>query len=433
MDIAQLYQHFLAHPVITTDSRQCPSGSIFFALKGDRFDGNRYASKALESGCAYAVVDDADIVPPGDTRYLLCDDVLTTLQQLARHHRRQLGTTIIGITGTNGKTTTKELVAAVLTRKYRTLFTEGNLNNHIGVPCTLLRLSKEHDMAVVEMGANHPGEIHTLVNIAEPDYGIITNVGLAHIEGFGSLEGVVRTKGELYDFLRTRQGSKIFLHQDNPRLTAIATGITAVRYGVDNAESLDIEGRSEGCHPYLSFSWRAAGGAWHHVETQLIGDYNIANMLAAVAVGCEFGVSADDICAALEAYTPTNNRSQLLRTADNTLIVDTYNANLTSMTAALDNFDRLEGDHKWVILGDMKELGDASAEAHQQVVDRLKAMAPEQVWLVGSEFGKAQHDFRTFDIVDDVKAALQQQPPKGKLILVKGSNSMRLFELPPML
>ncbi len=433
MTIQQLYDIYLHHPVITTDSRHCPAGSLFFALKGDRFDGNRYAATALEQGCAYAVVDDAGIVPAGDERYLRCDDVLATMQQLARHHRRQLATPIIGITGTNGKTTTKELVAAVLARKYRTLYTEGNLNNHIGVPRTLLRLSKEHDMAVVEMGANHPGEIHTLVDIAEPDYGIITNVGLAHIEGFGSLEGVIRTKGELYDFLRNRPGSKIFLHQDNPRLTAIAAGIDAVRYGTDDNSHLDIAGRNDGCNPYLSFSWRTAEGPWHHVDTQLIGDYNIANLLAAVAVGCEFGIPADDICAALEAYKPTNNRSQLLRTADNTLIVDTYNANLTSMTAALDNFHRLTGDHKWVILGDMKELGDASAEAHQQIVDRLGAMAPEQVWLVGSEFAKTRHSFRTFDNVDDVKVALQQQPPKGKLILVKGSNSMRLFELPPML
>ena len=434
MTTEQLYDIYLKHPVVTTDSRKTPSGSIFFALKGDRFDGNRYAATALANGCAYAVVDDANCVIEGDERYLLVNDVLITLQQLAHHHRKTLQTPVIGITGTNGKTTTKELTAAVLSKKYNVLYTQGNLNNHIGVPLTLLRLSPDHDIAIIEMGANHPGEIHTLAAIADPDCGIITNVGMAHLEGFGSIEGVLQTKGALYDNLRTRgDNALVFLHADDERLKSIIGSLPTYTYGINEATGPDILGQVSGQSPYLSFRWRTATGAWHEINTHLIGDYNIYNALAAIAEGSHYGVDESDICDAISKYVPTNNRSQWVETGSNCLIVDTYNANPTSMNAALDNFARVASPHRMVILGEMGELGDASHEAHQHIVDRLKDMHLDDVWLVGEAFGRCNHGFRVFRDVDEVKAILAEHPLKDKTIFIKGSNSMRLFELPDLL
>ena len=259
MEIQQLYSCFLQSSGVTTDTRTCTEGSMFFALKGERFDGNTYARQALDAGCAYAVIDNPAYADPADSRLLLVEDALLALQQLARHHRRQLGTRIIGITGTNGKTTTKELLSAVLARKFRTHYTHGNLNNSIGVPLTLLQLTADHEIAVVEMGASHPGDISELVHVAEPDFGIITNVGRAHLQGFGSFEGVIRTKGELYDFLREKGGSTIFLHNDNPYLCGIADGLTAVRYG-SAAEGVAVSGEVIACDPYLCFRWQRADG-----------------------------------------------------------------------------------------------------------------------------------------------------------------------------
>lgn len=330
MDITTLYQIFLSCTGVTTDSRNCPKGSLFIALKGDTFNGNAFASKALEAGSAYAVVDEAAYAPAGDIHYILVDNCLHTLQQLANYHRRQLGTRIIGITGTNGKTTTKELISAVLSQKYNILYTLGNLNNPIGVPLTLLRLKAEHELGVVEMGASHPGDIKELVEIAEPDYGIITNVGKAHLEGFGSFEGVVRTKGELYDYLRRQSNSTIFLHQDNPHLTEIAWGLNPITYG--EADNLYVNGHVTGNSPYLAFEWKAGKeGERHEVHTRLIGEYNFPNALAAITIGRFFGVEPEKIDKALNEYEPHNNRSQLKKTTDNTLIIDAYNANPTSM------------------------------------------------------------------------------------------------------
>ncbi len=424
MDIEKLYEIFLSNPVITTDSRDCPAGSLFFALKGDKFDGNAYAQGALEKGCAYAVIDEAKYVT-GDNRLLLVEDVLTTLQSLARHHRRHLGTRIIGVTGTNGKTTTKELIAAVLSKKYNTLYTRGNFNNHIGVPKTLLQLTSSHDIAVVEMGANHPGEIKTLVNIVEPDFGIITNVGKAHLLGFGSFEGVIRTKGELYDYLRAHSG-KIFLNNDNEHLKGIAGGIDSIRYGQSKTDELFVNGELIDCNPFLHFMWNG-----HEVQTSLIGAYNIDNALAAATIGKYFGVSDDDISAALSSYTPSNNRSQLMKTERNTVIIDAYNANPTSMKAALDNFSMMQSDHKMCILGQMGELGDVSAEEHQRVVKQLSTMGLEKVWLVGSEFVNTPcpPDFVLFNNVEEVMKVIGSEPLKGMTILVKGSNTTRMFEL----
>lgn len=443
MTPTHLYSIFQSHPVITTDSRDCPSGSIFFALKGETFNGNAYAESALEKGCSYAVIDEQQYAK--DSRFILVDDVLTALQQLAREHRRTLATPVIGITGTNGKTTTKELIATVLAEKYNVLYTQGNFNNHIGVPKTLLQLKPEHEIAVIEMGANHPGEIKTLVDIVEPDCGIITNVGKAHLEGFGSFEGVIRTKGELYDFLRTKVADKkvlgseveqgaVFLHADNEHLATICHGLPLIKYGVETTEECKVVGRVEECAPFLNFEWKTStSDCWHNVSTHLIGAYNIYNMLAAATIGLSFGVSEEQVCNALAGYIPSNNRSQLTITDHNKLIVDTYNANPTSMMAALQNFRDMKVEPKMAILGDMRELGKVSEEEHRKVVDFLVSSGIENVWLVGEEFAKVKSPFRNFANVEEVKAEIEKQKPENCYILVKGSNGTKLFQLPPLL
>lgn len=429
--IEHIYNCFEQSTGITTDTRQCKEGMMFVALRGENFDGNNYAKNALEQGCRYVVIDNAAQANPGDERYLIADDSLQTLQQLARHHRRQLATPIVSITGTNGKTTTKELIAAVLSRRYHTHYTQGNLNNHIGVPLTLLNLTAAHEIAIVEMGANHPGDIRELVEIAEPDYGLITNVGMAHLQGFGSLEGVIRTKGEMYDYLRTTVQRTIFLNADNTYLKDIAHGLQAITYG--RAATSDIRGEFIACDPYLRFRWRRENGIWHEVSTQLIGSYNLDNALCAAAIGCHFEVNETDISAALAAYTPQNNRSQLTKTEHNHLVVDAYNANPTSMRAALDNFFRMEVPRKMAILGDMQELGEATATAHQEIADLLFTYHFDEVWLVGEAFAQTCHTQRTFANVEEVKATLQLSAPTDYYILIKGSNSMKLASLIPYL
>ena len=446
MEMKELYELFLQHPTITTDSRDVPEGSMFFALKGDTFDGNAYAISALEKGAAYAVIDEKEYAKESNDRLILVEDVLTTLQQLAKYHRVHLGTPIIGITGTNGKTTTKELISAVLKKKYNVLYTQGNFNNHIGVPKTLLQLTKEHDIAVIEMGANHPGEIKTLVEIVLPDFGIITNVGKAHLLGFGSFEGVIRTKGELYDFLRTIQGT-VFINNDNPHLLGISNGLKLVKYGQKDAKDLLVKGELLECNPFLKFEWQTSSTLTPQlstvnrqlstvncqlstVQTRLIGSYNLDNALAAACIGTFFNVPATDISAALEEYTPSNNRSQLTITQDNKLVVDAYNANPTSMRAALDNFRLIKAEHKMCILGQMGELGDVSEEEHQKVIDLLGDCGFEKVWLVGENFAKTAHPahYRLFANVEEVKAAIATEKPQGYLILIKGSNSNKLVQ-----
>ena len=439
MEMKELYELFLQHPTITTDSRDVPEGSMFFALKGDTFDGNAYATAALEKGAAYAVIDEKEYAKESHDRLILVEDVLTTLQQLAKYHRVHLGTPIIGITGTNGKTTTKELISAVLKKKYNVLYTQGNFNNHIGVPKTLLQLTKEHDIAVIEMGANHPGEIKTLVEIVLPDFGIITNVGKAHLLGFGSFEGVIRTKGELYDFLRVLQGT-VFINNDNPHLLGISDGLKLVKYGQKDAKDLLVKGELLECNPFLKFEWQTSSTLTPQlstvncqlstVQTRLIGSYNLDNALAAACIGTFFNVPATDISAALEEYTPSNNRSQLTITQDNKLVVDAYNANPTSMRAALDNFRLIKAEHKMCILGQMGELGDVSEEEHQKVIDLLGDCGFEKVWLVGENFAKTAHPahYRLFANVEEVKAAIATEKPQGYLILIKGSNSNKLVQ-----
>ena len=425
MNLSALYQIFLDCQLVTTDSRNCPEGSLFIALKGESFNGNAFAGKALETGCAYAIIDEPEYAVEGDQRYILVDDCLQTLQQLANYHRRQLGTRVIGITGTNGKTTTKELISAVLSQSHNILYTLGNLNNHIGVPSTLLRLKAEHDLAVIEMGANHPGEIKFLSEIVEPDCGIITNVGKAHLEGFGSFEGVIKTKGELYDFLRKKEGSTVFIHHDNAYLMNIAGGLNLIPYGTE--DDLYVNGRITGNSPDLTFEWKAGNdGETYQVQTQLIGEYNFPNALAAITIGLFFGVEATKINEALAGYTPQNNRSQLKKTNDNTLIIDAYNANPTSMMAALQNFRNMEVPHKMLLLGDMRELGAESAAEHQKIADYIKECDFEEVWLVGEQFAAAEHFFKTYPNVQEVIKELETNKPKGYTILIKGSNGIKL-------
>ena len=447
MEIKELYQLYQQHPCITTDSRDCPEGSIFLALKGESFNGNKFALQALEKGCSYAIVDeDLENLDKLDDRIIKVDDCLQTFKDLAREHRRQFDIPVIGITGTNGKTTTKELVAAVLSQKYNVLYTQGNFNNDVGVPKTLFRLTKQHEIAVIEMGASHPGDIKTLAETAEPTCGLITNVGKAHLQGFGSFEGVIKTKCELYDFLRTREDGLIFINADNDYLVdqiGDEEEIWLSPYSTDPENQYTcISGEIIACDPFLKFRWReplmtleeeGRSTKWHKVQTQLIGSYNIDNLLAAIAVGINFGVDRKKICAALEGYTPSNNRSQMTVTEKNHLVVDAYNANPTSMQAALDNFRRMEVPHKMAILGQMGELGADSDAEHRQLVADLEASGFEEVWLVGDNFADIPCAFRKFHDVEEVKTAIREQQPEGRYILIKGSNSNKLFQLPELL
>ena len=451
MEIKELYKLYQQHPQITTDSRDCPEGSIFLALKGESFDGNRFALQALEKGCSYAIIDDAKVLENQeslDQRLILVDDTLQTFKDLAREHRRQFELPVIGITGTNGKTTTKELIRAVLAECYNVMATEGNFNNDVGVPKTLFRINDEHDIAVVEMGASHPGDIKTLVETAEPTCGLITNVGRAHLLGFGSFEGVCQTKGELYDYLISHE-CPIFVNRDNEHLMRMlevrgeqAATPDIYYYGQSDNEDILIRGEVISCAPFLKFRWREQDSSteyhseWMEVQTHLIGAYNLDNMLAAITVGYVNNIPFELINHALENYVPTNNRSQLTETKTNHLIVDAYNANPTSMKAAIDNFRLMDVTPKMAILGKMGELGDIVDEEHQKLVDMLQEADFDEVWLVGDEFKRCQLSIancRLFKDVDEVKAAIAEQQPQGRYILIKGSNSNKLFQLPELL
>ncbi len=431
MELEKLYELYRKHPEVTTDSRRTPKGSMFFALRGESFDGNLFASKALEGGCTVAVVDNPSVV--SDERYVLVDDVLATLQQLAHYHREQMpGKMIIQITGTNGKTTTKELVSTVLSQVAPVQWTQGNLNNHIGVPLTLLTLEDDNGFGVIETGANHPGEIAQLSEIVDPDMGLITNVGRAHLEGFGSFEGVKRTKGELYRYIQEHNKIGIFLNASDANLCEMAKGLPAVCYGLTGAEGAEVWGEVVECNPFVKFRYRQAHTQWHVVQTHLIGSYNIHNLMAAVAVGMQFGVPFSLINEALANYQPTNNRSEFRDTGKNQLVIDAYNANPTSMAAALDNFQQIRAERKLMILGDMRELGADSAQEHQRIVDKAQESGAE-VWLVGENFAHTQNSFRQFHDVEEVKAELQVHPIAGYTILIKGSNGTKLFQLPELL
>ena len=427
MTVEEIYSKFQKCTGVTTDSRKCGPGLMFFALKGERFDGNEFVRGALEQGCPYAVMDNPDLYDVQDPRMILVDNVLDSLQQVAALHRRTLGTPVIGITGTNGKTTTKELTNAVMSTTYKVLCTQGNLNNSIGVPLTVLGLKPEHEYAIIEMGASHPGDIKELVLVSQPDYGLITNVGKAHLLGFGSFESVKRTKGELYDWLR-EHGGIAFVNRDNEHLQQMCQGLPLVEYGKPGQDGLLVEGEVLECNPFVKFRWRSAKGDWHTVQTNLIGAYNVDNALAAITIGLKFGVTEQDASDAVAGYKPQNNRSQLTETGRNRLVVDAYNANPTSMAAAIENFSMMKAQDKMLILGDMRELGEVSADEHRRIVGMLREKGFDCVWLVGSEFKAVAGDsgFRLFADVDEVNKALEGEKVTGKTILIKGSNSIGL-------
>src|SRR5690554_7122225 len=426
MKISELHAIYLRYPIVTTDSRMCPKNSIFFALKGERFNGNLFADGALKAGCSYAVVDEwADEV--NDERIIKVNNVLATLQALATYHREKLKIPVIAITGTNGKTTTKELLGIALSREFKVAYTQGNFNNHIGVPLTLLTMNKTHEIGVVEMGASKPGDIRELCEITKPNYGLITNVGKAHLEGFGTIENVMRTKCELYDYIRAHEG-KVFVNKDNPHLLEMSEGMDRILYG-KNDPSLFASGAIADATPFLEFDWRFFDSSYR-VKTRLVGEFNFDNAIAAVAVSKFFGVNAERISSALEDYEPTNYRSQFKRTENNDLIIDTYNANPTSMKTSLDFFTSIPSSmRKMVILGEMMELGDSSDEEHKNLLDYLSLKPEIEVCLVGRIFNKIvkpDNEFKYFDSVDYLIAYLKKEPIKGRFIFIKGSNSVQL-------
>lgn len=430
MEISELYTIYKQHPLVATDSRNCPKNSIFFALKGENFNGNRFAGKALDEGCAYAVVDEWEGIP-ADNRIIVVEDVLNTLQKLANYHRRKLKIPIIAITGTNGKTTTKELVSGILSKEFNVAFTQGNFNNHIGVPLTLLSMTENHEMGVVEMGANHPGEIKLLCDIAEPNFGLITNIGKAHIEGFGSFENIKKTKGELYDFIR-EHGGKVFVNSDDALLREMSSGMDRILYGRNNPE-LFVSGKLYSAHPFLEFDWNFFEHTYH-VKTQLVGAFNFDNALAAVAVGKYFGINAEYISEALEEYVPKNNRSQFERTQKNDLIIDAYNANPTSMRAALDFFVKIPSAlPKAVIVGEMKELGNISKEEHTDLLKFITEQSFSKVYLVGEAFNESDPPFPVFNTVEELIDELEKHPLEGHYVLLKGSHAVRLEKAIPYL
>ncbi len=436
MNIENLYCLYLKYPIICTDTRKIYPESIFFALKGDNFNGNSFAENALALGCAYVVIDQQEY--KRNDQYILVPDVLKCLQELAIYHRKQLTIPIIGITGTNGKTTTKELLSAILGRKYNIIYTKGNFNNHIGVPLTVLSIGKEHNLAVIEMGANHPGEIGFLCNICKPTHGLITNIGKAHLEGFGSFDGVVATKKELYDFLITNE-SVIFACADNQILTKILNGKSYIKYGIQ--KDYDCYGKILRNTAFLNADItlkeiasnysKNADSNHFNVSSNLIGDYNLENLLAAVTVGYYFGVSSKKIAEAVSEYQPDNNRSQLKKTLKNTLILDAYNANPSSMTLAIKNFALMDVENKVLVLGDMLELGEYAKQEHLSIVELVVQLNFKDVFLVGKIFSGifSNFKFQTFENSDKLCDYIREYPIENKNILIKGSRGIKLEKI----
>lgn len=444
MIIMDIYNRFKECGSVTTDTRSLKGGEMFFALKGENFDGNDYALKALEAGASYAVVNkDSAVGAVADPRLIKVDDTLKTLQELARWHRSMTFVdgkplTVVALTGTNGKTTTKELIREVLSVKYRVTATEGNLNNSIGVPLTLLKIDSQTQIAVVEMGASHPGDIKELVDIALPNYGLVTNVGKAHLLGFGSFDGVMKTKGELYDYLR-RTSDKVFLNVDNPYLCRMASERNLqsdperpysllLPYGLDYQGGYVLPSTPE--YPYLRVALPSEDGAEMVINTNLVGSYNADNVMAAIAVGRQFGISLDEAVKAISAYIPSNNRSQMTKTQRNTLIVDAYNANPTSMAAALDNFANVEAPCRYAMLGDMLELGSDSAKEHETIICKALALGFDGVFFVGGEFRSAVagelEKATFFSTSDELASWLDANPIDGAVVLIKGSRGTRM-------
>lgn len=425
INIPQLYRIFQKYRKISTDSRQIDPGSLFFALKGEQFDGNRFSADALKKGAAFAVVDDEKLA--GRKDHLLVDHVLDTLQKLAIYHRDKLKIPVIGITGSNGKTTTKELVSRVLEKKYRTFATTGNLNNHIGVPLSVLNIDSTHEIAVIEMGANHQGEIAFLCNISRPDYGLITNIGKAHLEGFGGYEGVIKAKGELYDYIRENEG-RLFVNSNDDLLIGLSNGIKKTTYG--STEQADARGEPADSFPFLSVSVLLNGQTWA-IRTNLVGNYNFSNVMAATCIGKYFGVDAKSIVDAIEHYRPENNRSQLIRTKHNQVVMDAYNANPTSMELALKNFVKSDYPHKMLILGDMLELGMESKAEHRKILELAVNLGFSNIMLVGPDFSKHAntHIMKSFSTCGEAMNYLTTHPVRDHFILIKGSRGIGLEKL----
>lgn len=423
--IEQIYKLYSQKYRVTTDSRKIDDGSVFFALKGEHFDGNDFAYQVANDNIAACVVADRKDLPYHE-RLFIVDDSLTALQQLAKMHRERCGIPVIAITGTNGKTTTKELIAAVLSKKYNIIYTQGNFNNHLGLPLTLLQIRPETEIAVVEMGANHPGEIAQLCSIAQPDFGIITNIGKAHIEGFGSFEGVVKTKNELYQYLKTKDESqktkderlktKVFVNGNNDLLMQLSEGMDRIVYKAKD-ERLKAKDRS----PFLEVEWNGK-----NIKTNLVGDYNYENVMAAITIGRHFKVEDELIIEALESYCPTNNRSQYIKTDKNEIVMDAYNANPTSMSHSIKNFRNISGDEHLLILGDMRELGHESAEEHHKIIMLLKELDFKNVMLVGEEFKKVNDSYDSYTDIDELIEHIKENDISGCKILVKGSRGVRL-------
>ncbi len=425
MQIEELYSIFKEHPSVSTDTRKLQKNSIFFALKGENFNANEFAEKAIEAGCSFAVIDEEKYQK--DSRFILVEDVLQTLQQLANYHRKQFKIPFIGITGSNGKTTTKELIAAVLSKDYSTYYTQGNLNNHIGVPLTLLAVNATHEMAVIEMGANHQGEIKLLCSIAEPDYGIITNIGKAHIEGFGGFEGIKKGKGELYQFIKNRTG-KLFINNDNSILTEMLNSYDAIGYGTSSENF--VSGLFIESNPFVKFKWKSdkekSFDEQPLISSHLVGKYNFENILSAICVGKYFGIDEQKINEAIENYIPNNNRSQAVEKNSNMLILDYYNANPTSMKAAIENFAEMNAATKMLVLGDMLELGEESAFEHQNIIELLHTKKLINVILVGPLFNSTKSDCKKFISSEEAANYIKLSIPQNTSILIKGSRGIKL-------
>jgi UDP-N-acetylmuramoyl-tripeptide--D-alanyl-D-alanine ligase len=420
ISIEDLYTIFLEHRVISTDSRQILPGCLFFALKGENFDGNKYAATALDAGAAYAVIDDAAFA---GSKTLLVNDVLIALQQLALFHRRKSDIPVIAITGSNGKTTTKELINAVLSQKYEVTATKGNLNNHIGVPLTLLNIVDETQVAIIEMGANHQLEIESYCRIAEPTHGLITNIGRAHLGGFGGYEGVIKAKSELYSWLRQTNGT-VFVNAGNTLLMELTTGMHRKLYG--NQNGIETYGKALENTGVLKLDWITENETIV-IETNLVGNYNFENVMAAICIGKFFKVLPAQIKAALSNYIPSNSRSQAMKTASNSVILDAYNANPSSMQVAIENFRQVKADNKMVILGDMLELGDESPVEHLAIVQLVEESSFEKVVFVGPDFMEAANEkFSCFATSDEARKWLSEHPVKDHTILIKGSRGIKM-------
>jgi UDP-N-acetylmuramoyl-tripeptide--D-alanyl-D-alanine ligase len=417
--IEELYKIYRRQPSVQTDTRRLKPGDIFFALKGPNFNGNAFAKQAIEQGATLAVIDEKEFEIPGKT--FLVPDALTALQLLAKHHREQFNIPFIAITGSNGKTTTKEVIHAVLSTTFKTYTTESNLNNHIGVPLTILKIKSDAQMAVIEMGANHQKEIESYCRIALPTHGLITNCGKAHLEGFGSEEGVRKGKGELFDFLRANNGTA-FIMQDYAYLRQMSEGIPSViRYGTDDAA---IEGFVEQREPYLTVKMKK--GLQGIIKTRLVGDYNLPNILAAVTIGKHFGVADEKITSAVENYIPSNSRSQLMEKGTNKIILDAYNANPSSMTLAIENFAKTNPEKKVLLLGAMAELGSGSLQEHEEIIALIKKYPWKAVALVGGDFCKLKHPYHSFENAGEAKRWLKEKKFEHTGFLLKGSRSIQM-------